>query len=527
MSAQTFSSPAEGPIALFTAVRLARRLCQPDPAILWVDEGAELVKLLQSRDDLAGLSLFAAGDAAGLEALAAEKGVNLTVSPRPPVELMDELSANLARHQSWERALLRSSFAPQPMQAMADTAAEVVGGCCFLVDAAYQVAYYSQSGDLCHPIAQSMLDRKRLPLDQLPHLLERQVSGVSHLPLSDGWNCCYRSTGRTGSIAGVVLFRPDPLPAEEAELLTELLVTTIGRYLQIQKQKSTALTFQSLLPDLIDGKLSSEEEIDCALAALPTPPKRFYGFLLVSMANPKIFPNARQALMTQLSHQFPESSVAQYGSIIVLLLSGSDRSVQPQPKFDREKLRQLLHHYDAYAAFGNATSRRDMFRTQYTLAASTLEMGQALRRDSQERIFLFEDYAEYISIDLCVNTFSALLGHDDIIYLTHPSVTTVYRYDMAHQTNLMEILYHYCISNCNVSQAAKRSYMHRNTFSAQLKELRNLADLDFSDGEIRQRVIFSYKILRYYDRYVKVNLMNRFSVSPPVPEPKRPEKPEL
>lgn len=504
------------PLTLFTAIRFARHLTLPDKSVLWLDDGTHLLELLRSRDDLAGHSLFAAGNAEGLEELAQEHGVRLTVTQLALPDLFDQLSVRLARHQSWERELLKSTFSPSPMQAMVDAAATLSGGCCFLTEASNQVAYYSQRADIRHPIAQSMLDRKQLPLDQLPGLLSGGTDAFARLNLSDHWLCCFRGTGLRGNITGIVLFIPDCFPVSEAELLLELLRINIGRYLQLQKKKSNTLTFQSLLPDLVEGRIVSEEEIDRALSRLPVPPKRFYSFLLLSLANPKRFPNARQALITQLTQMFPESSAAQYGNTIVLLLSGLDRSMQPHPKFDRTKLHQLLHHYDAYAAFGNATSRRNMFRTQYMLAASTLEMGQALRRDSQERIFLFEDYAEYISIDLCVNTFSELLGHDDIIYLTHPAVTTVYRYDMAHQSNLMEILYHYCINNCNVSQAAKCSYMHRNTFSARLEELRNLVDLDFSDGEIRQRVIFSYKILRYYDRYVKVNLMNRFSVSPPV-----------
>lgn len=517
MSAQTFPlSEDDHPLTLFSSLRFARHMRQPDRSILWLDEGPVLAQLLKSRDDLRGLSMFAAGDADGLAALAVEKGVSLTLTNRELTQLFNDLSAQISRHHGWEQELLRACLSPFPIQGMVNTVAELSGGCCFLTTIDHLVAYYSARTAFQHPVAQNMLDRKQLPLDQLPGLLSPNGDKFAHLQLSGHWLCCFRETGLTSNIGGIVLFLPDSFPLFEAQLLMELLRTNLGRYLQVHEQKSSTVTFQAILPDLIEGKLTSESDIDRLLSRLPTPPKQFYSFLLVSLSNPKIFPNARQALTTCLTQLFPESNTAFYGNTLVLLLSGCDRSFQPHPKFDKTRLHQLLYHYNAYAAFGNATSRRDMFRTQYTLAASTLEMGQALRRDSQERIFLFEDYAEYISIDLCVNTFSNILGHDDIIYLTHPAVTAVYRYDMAHQSDLLEILYYYCINNCNVSQAAKCSYMHRNTFSARLEELRRLVDLDFSDGEIRQRVIFSYKILRYYDRYAKINLMNRFSVSPPV-----------
>lgn len=128
---------------------------------------------------------------------------------------------------------------------------------------------------------------------------------------------------------------------------------------------------------------------------------------------------------------------------------------------------------------------------------------------------LFEDYAEYIAIDLCINSFSALLGHDDIIYLTHPDAVKLYRYDLAHKSNLLDVLYYYCLNNCSVSQAARAAYMHRNTFSARLAKLQELSKADLTNGEIQQRMVFSCKILRYYDRYAKINLGKRLAASPP------------
>ena len=161
------------------------------------------------------------------------------------------------------------------------------------------------------------------------------------------------------------------------------------------------------------------------------------------------------------------------------------------------------------------TSRRSMLRTNYLLTKSVLQMGRSLRPTNTQRIFFFEDYAEYVAIDLCINSFSALLGHDDIIYLTHPDAVKLYRYDMLHKTNLIDVLYYYCLNNGSVSQAAKAAYMHRNTFSARLAKLQELTKADLTSGEIQQRMVFSCKILRYYDRYAKINLGKRLSISLP------------
>ena len=64
-------------------------------------------------------------------------------------------------------------------------------------------------------------------------------------------------------------------------------------------------------------------------------------------------------------------------------------------------------------------------------------------------------------------------------------------------------------------QAARAAYMHRNTFSVRLAKLQELSKADLTNGEIQQRMVFSYKILRYYDRYAKINLGKRLAASPP------------
>jgi hypothetical protein len=117
---------------------------------------------------------------------------------------------------------------------------------------------------------------------------------------------------------------------------------------------------------------------------------------------------------------FPDSNAAVYDDFVVLMISRPDRVFQPTPIFDNERFTELLVRYNAYASISNATSRRSMLRTNYLISKSILQLGRALSLNQKQRFFFFEDYAEYFMIDLCINSFSELLGHDDIIYLTHP-----------------------------------------------------------------------------------------------------------
>jgi hypothetical protein len=272
-----------------------------------------------------------------------------------------------------------------------------------------------------------------------------------------------------------------------------------------------------LLDNLLSGRLVEDGEIDQQLSRLPCPALRFCNFVIVEPA----FPGARSALpaflLPQLEAVFPGSTGTLYGNGAVLLVSCPNRDFQPSPPFDQQYFQSLLAQYDLYAAVSNATSRRSMMRTTYLLAKSVMQLGQALRFNSKTRIFFFEDYAEYIAIDLCINSFVDLMGHDDIIYLAHPSMVNVYRYDALHNTDLLDVVYYYCLNNCNISQAAGAAYMHRNTFAARLSKVQELVQADLTNGGLQQRMIFSYKILRYYDRYAKINLRQRLGVDAQAP----------
>lgn len=83
------------------------------------------------------------------------------------------------------------------------------------------------------------------------------------------------------------------------------------------------------------------------------------------------------------------------------------------------------------------------------------------------------------------------------------------RYDQKNNTNLLDVLYYYCLNNENIVKTAHAAYMHRNTVTAKIARIREIIRADLGNGQIRQRMIFSYKILRYYEKYVGIDIEER------------------
>ena len=58
----------------------------------------------------------------------------------------------------------------------------------------------------------------------------------------------------------------------------------------------------------------------------------------------------------------------------------------------------------------------------------------------------------------------------------------------------------------DVKRTAGKLYMHRNTVSNKLNLIRSITDVDFNDGDINQRIIFSCQVIKYYEKVLSQNM---------------------
>lgn len=506
------------------ALRFVRSWSAASPGALWIGESGEIRSLLESGQSLKDKAFCCAGGDEALVELAQSRQACLIATDLELFPLFDKISDALHRRQERAYQLLEAAGMRHNIQDVINTGARLAKGALFLLNADLQVLYNGGSACLDSPYAREMLELGCLSMRSLNALCPegwagRSPGAVLRRPVGGQQCCCVQRVFKGQRLVSyLLLFAPTSDEMLDAPGLLGLIQENINRAASAGDRSCWAgADFKSLLADLLSGRLCDEVEIGRRFSLLPCVPQRFCTFVVIEPAAPRGMPAAPAAMLAQLEDIFPQSSSAFYDNAVVMLLSSPDRTAQPTPVFDQERFQALLFQYDSFAAISNATSRRAMLRTNYILTKSVLHLGCTLRRSSKQRIFLFEDYAEYVMIDLCINSFSALMGHDDIIYLTHPAAVKLYRHDLRYGTNLMEALYYYCLNNLNISQSAKAAYMHRNTFSSRLAKALELVgpDADLSNGEIQQRMIFSYKILRYYDKYAKINLQKRLSLSDP------------
>lgn len=262
----------------------------------------------------------------------------------------------------------------------------------------------------------------------------------------------------------------------------------------------------SFIQDIVEEHLTDATEIANRIQFLPHKIKAFAAFILIRFDVAQLPDPPYSYILRTLGELFPETNMAVYRNDIVILYSQTERPLK-ELDFDYEKLAVLLENYHAYAGISNASRHRLRLRTLYMLADKSIHLGRSLHRKGlPERIFSYEDYSLYYIVSLCATQYMELHHHDDLIYLIHPSIIKIHRYDTTHKTNLRDVLYYYLLCGCSLNRTAAAMYMHRNTVLNKLNRINEIAEIPLEDGYTQQRMIMSCIIIRYYEDYLHLSI---------------------
>lgn len=266
---------------------------------------------------------------------------------------------------------------------------------------------------------------------------------------------------------------------------------------------SSTKLFQRCWEDIVQRKLVNNDDIRSALSRMPHPIRQFAQVAVVTFSSGGGVPY--NYLIARLREFFPDINMAVHKQDIVLLFSYEERTF-PREIPCAEQLEELLCRFDACFAMGNGTRNLTALAFQYALTKQAAMLARQLEPNSRRRVFFYEEYSMYCAIDLCAQRFLEVQGSDDIIYLIHPAVIHLTRYDRTHNSNLRDVLYYYLLNDRNLMKTATCTYIHRNTVINKVNKILELVDLDLEDGGLRQRLMFSCQVINYYEKIMKLEL---------------------
>ena len=220
--------------------------------------------------------------------------------------------------------------------------------------------------------------------------------------------------------------------------------------------------------------------------------------------------SSRIFFLNELHQLIPDALIGPWKQDLVVFVPNPDR--KSRLDIYDPGLQELLTRYHAYA--GSSLWTKWRFRTSILLAASNAKFGHFLGLEPGRRIFYSNEYSFYNLIDLASNSYYQIHHSKDLTYLMHPCVLHVNRYDIVHDTNLLEVLYHYLLNGCRVNDTAASLNMHRNTVQGKLNKLTEIIHEDFTrNGLIQCRILISCMLFFYQDRYLKEPFSNPQSMS--------------
>ena len=311
---------------------------------------------------------------------------------------------------------------------------------------------------------------------------------------------------------GVLLLTTDATgePPEFPDNLTVLgFFDTLGKvynllstYIDTPAVRDNSRRFSEILDEIIVNPMLSTNEIRGKLNDLSGMQGQFASiFVLVFTGSPKSdIPYTR--IMKQIEALIPNCCAAVYGKEIIFLTTYDERRFDYPYEF--EQITAIIEKYDGYMVISNGTRHLYALRALYLMTQRIITIARELEVATDTRIFTFERLSTYLAIDLCSRGLDAFAGSDELMYLAHPAIVAISRYDNKNNDNLRGVLYFYLFHDRSIKRTADALFMHRNTVMNKVKKINQLFNIDFEDRHLRQRLLFSCQLAKYYEGMGKI-----------------------
>lgn len=417
--------------------------------------------------------------------------LNLVVSSLPLAELHNQLFNNLHLYRQWEKQL-------DGVPVSDGSLGRLLGAAVSTLD--FKVSLYILSPafrlvESC--VVDKSTDRIIRRLETGGFLTDAQANFLLESVLEEK-----KAVYRTEPVMG----DNDPLGylvivKDTDARLPECFIKVLLRFIAAHMTKTEGFISASnrelvqLLSDIFVFMPKDVDAIHRRLQSLPYKLDQCIRFVLVAPATED---RPLWLLASELKNVFPGCNIAPYDKHVVVLLSGPNFLYHPE--FDEGTFETLLKKYDAYAIISKAGRFiiRGL-RTLYIQSKEMLELLPAMDITGGKRHTYFEDISEYYRVYLCASSTMEHYGHDRVIYLGHPAVTELMRYDNIHGSDMRDFVFSYITNDCSILKTAEATHLHRNTVNNRLNKIKELG-IDLSDSSLRRELLFSCQVMRYAER---------------------------
>lgn len=425
--------------------------------------------------------------------------------------LYNRVHAALKDHQTWMSGL-EEALNERGLQAMLEAAAQRIPATMVVLNAGYKQLAAVFRPEEMDPFAAELQQNGYLAFESVQHLTARlgqEERPVLLLPIH-----------QRGSVAGRTYFSFAEMDVSPYRRWLCAAVTQLAEWhlssTQGEKYAQNS-EFATLASDLIELRLINLDELEQRLRSTRLLVKRYYHVLVLRFSGQGAgLP--WNYIISQLEQVFPFSNITVYRGEILALVRKSRNT--GRLNFDREQLYQLLACYNGYAAIGNYSKFLTSLPPIYHQTRSIIDIALSMREDPNERVFYYEDYAVYFTVELCARAGQDLLGSRNLVYLCTPALIALVRYDGKYGTDFCSVLHTYLKNDRNTSATASELYIHRNTMLYKLKRIEEIMGESLDDPMLRERLLFSFRVVAYLQKCYNEDILMLKPNLPASPEGK-------
>lgn len=469
----------------------------PTQGGLYVCVGADAVATLAGLEEGKPFLLFTAGDGAGLAELE-RADLLLIVTDLPLARLHNRLVSWLTQLEQW-RQMLRVG-ARQGVRGLMDALGSMAGATAYALSSYGQVITTSPKAEGFESMVALLEENLYVSQKGLQELFRGfpQDRREPHCAQRDGMHYCIAPVLGGNRLLGHVLVGGVG-GGENLTILTQLAARSMEKVLaRAEPRQEGYVAFQTLVMELFSDPAGDLEELQLRLQRLPKRPKKYMRGILIRTQDQPADPSS--ALMGELERLFFRDNVAVFQDDYYVLASHSKANSQLDT--EREELEQILKTYDAYALVANPSVRTRGLRVLYRQCKQTLDIAVAVRYRTEARCLFFDRYSMYHAVDLCASNMLERTGTDDVVFLCHPGLLSLRRYDKALNNNLQDVLFHYLMNDRSIAKTAQDLFLHRNTTIYKINKIKSLIGSSMEDPYLRQQLLFSCLLLRYVECYL-------------------------
>lgn len=475
------------------------------------DVANALLRLPQRRP----ITFISAGDSEVLDASLELDGINLFVFSMPLVTLQNKIQQLISNYLRWTKELKETTRSEYGIQGLAEKGYEMIKYPVVILNMGFKLLGGCVPEGFNDPILQEIVKNGFLSYESVCSLLDEEAKltnpfapRIEFVSPRTGNRTIIRRIYYNGNLVArvIVTLNGDEKNEYCSELTSELSEYVQSYFLSTKSSLYMASTETgTLIADLIERRLADPEELEHRLKLVPSMTVYKYYHTLVMSFEERTKSIPWNYVISQIEQVFPNSCITVYNNDIIILAK-KDRH-NANLSFDRDKLMEILKYYDAYIAIGNYSKFLTSLRPIYMQTKATIRLGKVFRADPDNRIFYYEEYSIYHTIDLLADVAHNSYHNGNLVYLCHPALITIERYDKKYGTNLKETLYTYLTNDCNTVKTAKMMYVHRNTLYYKINKVEELIGQALDNGTLKERLLFSYHVIEYQEKYINEDLL--------------------